>query len=79
MAAFPPPTKVEDIRPYMGLINFVRGHVSNLASIAKPISDLLRKNVLFVWTPDCQSAFEQIRKAIINILDTVAINSVSFF
>lgn len=40
--------------------------IPNFAKIACPLNKLTRKNEHFVWTKDCQIAFESLKSKIIN-------------
>ncbi|GFR34009.1 uncharacterized protein K02A2.6 [Trichonephila clavata] len=39
-------------------------HEATIATIANPLNNLTKKNVRFLWSKDCQAAFEQIKKEI---------------
>jgi hypothetical protein len=45
MRAIQPPRNVSECRSIYGLFNFYRCYVEDFAAVAKPISDLLRKDV----------------------------------
>ena len=62
---WPVPTTVTQVRSFLGLANFFRKFVQGYASIASPLSDLTRKNVPFVWTPERQRAFDRIKSCLI--------------
>ncbi len=46
---FPTPKSVENIRSFLGLAGYYRVFVKNLASIASPLTRLLKKDVPFLW------------------------------
>ncbi|GFW83352.1 retrovirus-related Pol polyprotein from transposon 412 [Trichonephila clavipes] len=60
----PVPRNVHEVKSFLGLVNFYGKFCENLATIANPLNNLTRKNVRFLWSKDCQVAFEQIKKEI---------------
>src|SRR5215469_7243586 len=57
----PPPTDVKGVRSVLGLFNYFRHMVVNYAATVKPMTQLLKKNTEFVWLPEHQKSFEEIR------------------
>ncbi|GFR04243.1 retrovirus-related Pol polyprotein from transposon opus [Trichonephila clavata] len=60
----PVPKNVHEVKSFLGLVNFYGKFWENLATIANPLNNLTKKNVRFLWSKDCQVAFEQIKKEI---------------
>ena len=56
-----PPRTPKEVRSFMGRVNFVARFISNLTQTCDPIFKLLRKNVYFQWTDQCQDAFDKIK------------------
>lgn len=54
---FPPPKNVLEIQRFLGLTGFFRRFIRNYATIAKPLSDLTKKDVNFEFGMDQQDAF----------------------
>jgi len=60
---FPRPTDAKSVRRFLGIVNFYRKHVKDMAAIARPLTALTRKDkqtgkfVLFEWTSQCEEAF----------------------
>jgi hypothetical protein len=52
-----PPTSVTEIRSFLGLAGYYRKFIQNFSSIAAPLTQLTKKGVPFVWSPQCQEAF----------------------
>ncbi|GFW36912.1 retrovirus-related Pol polyprotein from transposon 412 [Trichonephila clavipes] len=60
----PVPRNVHEVKSFLGLVNFYGKFCENLTTIANPLNNLTKKNVRFLWSKDCQVAFEQIKKEI---------------
>ena len=52
------PTTVREVHSFLGLVGYYRRFVRGFSSIARPLTHLLRKDVSFEWTPECQSSFK---------------------
>ena len=42
VAKMPRPTKIEELRPFLGLTSYLRQFVENYSTIASPLTDILR-------------------------------------
>ncbi|CAI5476246.1 unnamed protein product [Closterium sp. Yama58-4] len=58
------PTSVKELQSFLGFANYYRRFVQGYASIASPLTDLLRKAVEYVWGPAQQQAFEQMKQSL---------------
>ena len=58
---FPVPRNARDVSSFLGLSGYYRKFVHNYAFISRPL-DRLRKSEKFVWTTECQEAFDKLRK-----------------
>lgn len=63
---FPIPRNQKEVQRFLGLISYFRRFIPNYAFIAKPLSDLLRKNAKFKMEDDEKIAFEQLRNSLVN-------------
>lgn len=59
---FPRPTNTKAIKQFLGLAGYYRRFISRFSSIAKPLTDLLKKNKIFVWDKPKEAAFIQLRE-----------------
>jgi hypothetical protein len=48
-----PPKSVHQIRSFLGLAEYYRRFIPDFSRIAKPMTDLLKKGVKFVWSEEC--------------------------
>ena len=60
--SFPKPSCVKDVRSFLGLCNYYRRFVHGFAKIASPLNHLTRKQVDFVWSPECEKAFQELKE-----------------
>lgn len=61
---FAVPKNATEVRSFHGLANFNRQYIKNFAEIAAPFGPIMG-NKPFEWTPECQQAFETLKKALI--------------
>lgn len=54
---------VKDVQSFLGFANFYRHFIYGYSKLATPLTCLTRKDVPFVWSPKCQTAFEGLKKA----------------
>ena len=59
---YPTPRNVKDVRAFLGLASFYRRLVPRFAEMAKPLTELTRKDRQFVWGPSQQKAFEDMKE-----------------
>jgi RNase H-like domain found in reverse transcriptase/Reverse transcriptase (RNA-dependent DNA polymerase)/Integrase zinc binding domain/Chromo (CHRromatin Organisation MOdifier) domain/Integrase core domain len=60
---WPQPQSVHDIQVFLGFANFYRRFIDNYSDIVKPLTTLLRKDVVFRWGNESQHAFETLKTA----------------
>ena len=58
---FPVPKNQKNIKQFLGLAGYYRRFIKNFAQIAKPLTNLLRKEQVFNWDENAQTAFETLR------------------
>jgi hypothetical protein len=57
-----PPTTVRQIRSFLGLAGYYQRFISDFSSIAKPMTELLKKGVKYEWSQKCEDAFHTLRQ-----------------
>ena len=61
---FPVPTRKGQLMRFLGMAGYYRKSCDNFSVIADPLTNLHSKRTKFIWTDDCQKAFN-ILKAIL--------------
>ncbi|KAK1696939.1 hypothetical protein QYE76_013636 [Lolium multiflorum] len=60
----PYPRDVKGIRSILGHAGFYRRFIKDFSKISKPLTNLLQKDVPFVFDDDCKEAFETLKKSL---------------
>lgn len=61
---FPVPRNSKNIKQFLGLTGYYRRFIPSFSKVAKPLTDLLKKDKNFEWTTPHMSAFEDLRDAL---------------
>ena len=61
---WPVPETVTDVRSFLGTASYYRRFVKDFATIAAPLHSLTDQGKKFLWTADCQRAFDQLKGAL---------------
>lgn len=56
---------VRGIRSFLGAVGYYRKHTENFASLATPLTKLLKTKVKFIWTNECTMAVDKLKKSLI--------------
>jgi hypothetical protein len=56
-----PPKTVHQIHSFLGLAGYYRRFIPDFSRIAKPMTELLKKGVKFVWSEDCEKTLHTLR------------------
>lgn len=64
IVSWPEPKTLTQLRSFIGFTNFYRRFIQDYALIARPLNDLMKKDVPFEWTKERQHAFDAIKNAI---------------
>lgn len=65
VASFPIPQNADETLRFVSMCNYYRRFVKNFALIVKPLTALQKKDTPFVWSRECQVAFETLKHALI--------------
>ena len=58
----PAPTDVADVRHLCGTVQYMSRFLPDLAEMIEPIPALTRKNTPFVWSMECENAFDTLKR-----------------
>ncbi|XP_073152960.1 uncharacterized protein [Henckelia pumila] len=53
-----------EIRSFLGLAGYYRWFVENFSQVARPLTQLTRKDVPFVWSAECEENFHEMRRCL---------------
>jgi hypothetical protein len=57
-----PPTDVPELKAILGTANYYRKFVKDYSTIAAPLNNILREDVAWNWSEECQKAFDTIKE-----------------
>ena len=55
----PEPTNIQELRSFLGLLNYYGKFIPNLSTILHPLNQLLKDNQKWEWTNECSQAFKK--------------------
>ena len=61
---WPAPTKVTELRSFLGLANYYKRFIMGYSKIASSLTNLLKKGRKWEWDAECQDAFQKPKDAI---------------
>jgi ribonuclease HI len=56
------PTSASEIRSFLGLAGYYRRFIEGFSKIARPMTELLRKDTKFVWSEACEGSFQELKR-----------------
>ena len=62
----PRPTNVKETQSFLGFINYFRRFLPRLSLVLKPLTDLTRKGVPFIWSDEADAAFHSAKQMLLN-------------
>ena len=62
----PQPENAQQLRSFLGLLNYYSKFVPNLASTLHPLNQLLQQDVKWRWTKECANAFEKAKEGLVS-------------
>lgn len=57
----PAPENIASLQSFLGLANYYNVFVPNMHKLRSPLNELLRKDQKWVWTQECEEAFQEIK------------------
>lgn len=58
---WPTPTNNRDVRRFLGFVGYYQQFIPEFSQKTAPLSDLLKKDVKFEWTPECEENFKRLK------------------
>ena len=58
----PAPTDLTEVRKFLGFVGYYRKFIPKYSDIARPLTNLTRKDMPFEWSKACQAAFEMLKE-----------------
>lgn len=65
VAKWPVPQNTKDVRSFLGLAGYYRKFVRHFGILARPLFNLLKKSVPFIWTEETKTSFELLKKSLV--------------
>ena len=59
---FPVPKNLPDVRRFLGLTSYYRRFIRNFAKVASPLHYLTKKDSRWLWTLECETAFQALKE-----------------
>lgn len=59
---FPVPQTRKQVRQFLGKINFYLAYIPQHTILLDPLHNLLRKNIEFLWSKQCNNSFEKVKE-----------------
>ena len=59
------PTNVKQVQQFLGICNYYRKFILDFAKISQPIAELVKKEIPFNWSVDCDAAFLKLKSMLI--------------
>jgi len=56
-------TMVTEVRSFLGLAGYYRRFIEGFSKIARPMTELTKKDKKFVWIEACEKSFQELKKS----------------
>nr|AAL69435.1 Putative polyprotein [Oryza sativa]AAN04915.1 Putative polyprotein [Oryza sativa Japonica Group]AAP52154.1 retrotransposon protein, putative, Ty3-gypsy subclass [Oryza sativa Japonica Group] len=60
------PKTVTQVRSFLSMAGYYRRFIENFSKIARPVTQLLKKEEKFVWSPQCEKAFQTLKEKLVS-------------
>ena len=71
---WPPPTKVHEVRQFIGFCGFYQQFVKAFQAVAAPLTAMIEADFEWEWTAVYQASFDKLKQAMINVTPLSAID-----
>src|SRR3954468_13312775 len=62
------PKSVKEVRSFLGLVGYYRIFIEKFSKVAKPMTELLKKDKKFSWSEGCELSFQELKKILVTTL-----------
>ena len=62
IAKMPAPKNPKEVKQFLGLVGYYRKFVPRFADISRVLTHLMKKDVEFKWTPECENCFQILKE-----------------
>jgi transposase InsO family protein len=63
---WPRPRHLRDVRAFVGTVSYYRRFISGFSALCRPLHELTRKGVKFVWSEACEVAFNTLKEKLVS-------------
>ena len=70
----PPPTNVQTLQSFLGMINYYHQFIPELYNLRAPLNRLLTKDTKWCWSEACQNSFQKIKNILLSDLSLTHYN-----
>lgn len=60
------PKTATEVRSFLGLAGYYRRFIKDFSKIATSLTKLTRKSEKFVWTPNCEESFQELKRRLVS-------------
>ena len=64
ISKMPAPRNPKEVKQFLGLVGYYRKFVPQFADISRVLTHLMKKDVEFKWTPECESCFQILKDSL---------------
>ena len=64
--SFPKPKSKKEVQRFLGMIGYYRRFCYNFSDVVCPLTNLLGKTTKFIWTNECENAFENVKAMLVS-------------
>ena len=62
---WPTPSTADEVQQFLGLASYYRRFIQHFSEIVKPLHHLTERNAKFLWTEECELAFQELKRRLI--------------
>jgi len=67
------PQNTKQLQSFLGMVNYLQIFIPNMSELIEPLRGLLRKDVVWSWSINCDSAFNKLKNVLTELTTLVII------